>query len=463
MISKAFPITLSILSLVVPSFGSSSGLQICIKHESWPELDPTLDSLAGNSVKELYATAKEDARLACVRELLNGDAICTNPFLGLDWSEKLYNLAVVAVKCPKDIDASLTAQKWAKWWHTENPANPFDLRSDADKFLAYAVQRNSGKIVTTAKNANVEFILLRDYDSGRVSPETDEDSKEATQGTDLVQKIDVDSEAKADVLQAIASERRSALDKIAFDCSGSPRGGVIETLYHAAVTALKCPGRDDAEDVASRWSVAWDQTHATVSDDVRSVTDRFLDHVLKRAAGKLIANARELRLEAQLAQLYEVALKDFAKSVPNASSQPLATETAPSEKGNDSQDMPSTTAMLGVTSAVSDSASALGNVPLATGSDSLDSETSTELSLMGLLSDTLKDSTMRVAQSLDVTNEEMSMPEATKAPADGQDDGPSMAEPPAEAKSISDVSVSGADEASTEEPLPVEASEAQDM
>lgn len=74
--------------------------------------------------------------------------------------------AVVANHCPGRTDTINLAQRWLLWWDLTQPPTPFDIRTNAERFLEYVLRRMYGTI-GEAHNIklfeNIERQLVNSY------------------------------------------------------------------------------------------------------------------------------------------------------------------------------------------------------------------------------------------------------------------------------------------------------------
>lgn len=107
-------------------------------------------------VVELQRAAQESRRLTENKYPDKGEA-------GITALERLYRIALYAIKDPPAFEDYCFSQKWDKWWRAIQRPPAFDGRTVADRFYAYATERQAGIIPETDEIARFEKQLNADY------------------------------------------------------------------------------------------------------------------------------------------------------------------------------------------------------------------------------------------------------------------------------------------------------------
>lgn len=101
--------------------------------------------------------------------------------IGLSDLERLYRIAIYALKEGADDEDLKVSHDFAEWWAVEGSVERFNLRNDADNFYAYVVERNLGYIKDTAALVDWEKKTAQEYMDrvGLAPSQTEIDSPQA--------------------------------------------------------------------------------------------------------------------------------------------------------------------------------------------------------------------------------------------------------------------------------------------
>lgn len=82
---------------------------------------------------------------------------------GLNDLERLYRIAVHALKEPAKAEDLDVAHAWLRWWASGGHTHAFDLGNDADNFYRYVIERKLGFIKETIELVDWESKTSQDY------------------------------------------------------------------------------------------------------------------------------------------------------------------------------------------------------------------------------------------------------------------------------------------------------------
>lgn len=92
------------------------------------------------------------------------DLICVHTDFGRSTRDKIYGAALHTVKCVHKRPQILhLAERWLDWYSTIKVPNPYDTRTAAEQFLAYALARRTGIIVGHREILSFEEELAADF------------------------------------------------------------------------------------------------------------------------------------------------------------------------------------------------------------------------------------------------------------------------------------------------------------
>lgn len=126
-----------------------------VKMPPCPECELSSSSPDGQKyrAKKLQERADEMRELWAVVDCAR--ASVQNSELGL-----LFTQAVKSIACPKDMEASRTAQRWKVWWDKQKSGIPFDTRRASDLFYDYVSRRLYSEIEATPETLAIEKELV---------------------------------------------------------------------------------------------------------------------------------------------------------------------------------------------------------------------------------------------------------------------------------------------------------------
>lgn len=113
--------------------------------------------------KDEWAIKLQDA--ADAKFSLFRASICEDKVLKLPTPDLVFWFAITAVKCPHVSWGRHIAKAWAEWWDADHALLPFDTRSNADRFLVYALQRRSRKLADSKSITDFEKKLVEMFEA----------------------------------------------------------------------------------------------------------------------------------------------------------------------------------------------------------------------------------------------------------------------------------------------------------
>lgn len=124
--------------------------------ESWAPIRPSVLKKHGDTIAELQWAANDARRITKNMYPDKGER-------GISALDRMYRIAVFAIKERAPPEDLAFAQKWLDWW--KNIRDPFyyDTRSAPDRFFAYVVERQLNFIKETEEIASFEKMFDEEY------------------------------------------------------------------------------------------------------------------------------------------------------------------------------------------------------------------------------------------------------------------------------------------------------------
>lgn len=122
--------------------------------EAFPGLNSNSPEVLHREAERLQLIADNSRRLAI-------EFFLSEFSLGQSRQARIIKMALEALTTSGLFESRVILPKWVAWWSKSNKPVPYDTRLDADRFMAYAIERLHGRLVDTSDILELE----KDLDS----------------------------------------------------------------------------------------------------------------------------------------------------------------------------------------------------------------------------------------------------------------------------------------------------------
>lgn len=128
-----------------------------------PEFVDPVAGLDPRAPEVMHRIASELQRVADGTRQVVSTALWAETDIAKSQFARFFYMGQQALLDPRLIENRVFVPQWAEWWGESHRAVPYDTRLDADRFVAYLVERAHGRILTTADITNFENKLDEQY------------------------------------------------------------------------------------------------------------------------------------------------------------------------------------------------------------------------------------------------------------------------------------------------------------
>lgn len=221
--------------------------------------------------------------------------------------DRLYRLAVLAVKPSVTWEQLLLVDKWHTWYLKLSPPLPYDTRTLAQRLLVYATNRRSSVIEGTPE--------IRAFEEEFDSEYRQSDDYTGAQFDTLPQHLPRYGEVN-DTKQGMGDQKElERLQNLAYwnrllhrnHYPNVYQAGIssLERIYRLSVLTLKSDATPAQYAILKHWYKTWGQEHEETAFDTRNSAEIFIHYTKARLEGEIPESPQILQTESDLDEMYQ--------------------------------------------------------------------------------------------------------------------------------------------------------------